>query len=364
LQERANLQQRQQLMGMEISRQKADQEAQALQRTRLEAWRQGLTPPQGAAVNLPGVQARNATQADSAMGTPGYGASSATDRQVSMPLTARQQGAYELAKAGEMGPAEWFKFNNPEPVKLGKDESLLDPTQGYKPIASNVGPDPHVREVQGLIQARDQFPLGHPTRAIFQAAIDKATSHQPAANIKIDNKMGEGLAKEVGPIVKESYDAARGGQQAIRTSDALIKAVDSNKILTGPGATIRLKGAQIAQSWGFSGKDDAEIISNTRAAIQGLAQSTLASRASLKGQGAVSDFEGKLIEKAASGEINDMTPAEIKQVAIVNKRLAQQLIDNHSQMTAKLKGDKATAPIANMFELPTQGREVNFGDLN
>lgn len=173
-------------------------------------------------------------------------------------------------------------------------------------------------------------------------------------SIKIDNKLGEGLAKEVGPMVKESYDAARGAQQAISTADSVIKAVDSNKVWAGPGATIRLRGAQIATALGVQGKDDAEKIANTRAAIQGLAQSTLAARASLKGQGSVSDFEGKLIERAAAGDINDMTAAEIKQLAQTNKRLSQQSLSNHSQFIKKLGGNQATSGIASMFDLPTQ----------
>jgi hypothetical protein len=161
-------------------------------------------------------------------------------------------------------------------------------------------------------------------------------------------------------MIKSSYDTAAGAQTSIATADRLIKAVDSGNVYTGPGATFRLRAAQIGQSLGIGGKDIQDQIANTRSAIQGLAQSTVAARSALKGQGQVSDFEGRLLERAASGNVDDLTAAEIKQIATVNKRLAQQQISNHSQMVSKLRTKDATAQLADMFDLPT----VQTGDTS
>jgi hypothetical protein len=125
-------------------------------------------------------------------------------------------------------------------------------------------------------------------------------------------------------------------------------------VFTGPGATFRLFGAQVGQTLGVGGTDTAESIKNTRAAIQGLAQATVSARGQLKGQGQVSDFEGKLLEKASSGNVDDMTANEIKQIAEVNKRLAKQLVEQHNNVIGKLKANDVTAPLATMFELPPQ----------
>lgn len=191
-----------------------------------------------------------------------------------------------------------------------------------------------------------------------------AKSGASNVSVKVDNKYGEGVAKEVGPMLKSSYDNAIGAQASIGTADSLIGAIDSGKVFTGPGATLRLKGAQVAQALGVGGRDDAEKIANTRAAIQGLAQTTLTARKQMSGQGQISDNEGKLLERAASGDIEDMTAAEIKQIANVNKRLAQRQVKMHDEFVKKIQGQPSTAGIANMFELPSSGDSVPSVPVN
>lgn len=192
---------------------------------------------------------------------------------------------------------------------------------------------------------------------------EKQVSHPPGTTIKIDNKLGEGLAKEVGPMIADSAQQAQGAQQQISNADSLIKAIDSNKVMAGPGATIRLKGAQIGQMLGVGGKDSAETVTNTRTVIQGLARATVAARSALKGQGQVSDFEGKLLAKAESGDIDDMTTSEIKQIAVVNKRLATQMVERHKTLIRKAKSNKATAAAADFFDVPDQTQVIDFGSL-
>jgi hypothetical protein len=170
-------------------------------------------------------------------------------------------------------------------------------------------------------------------------------------NVRVDNKLGESVAGQVGPMVEQSYQAANGAQQSIVNADNIIKAIDSGKVIAGPAATLRLKGAQIADTLGIGGKDNAEKIANTRQTIQGLAQSVITARGQLKGQGQVSDYEGKLLSRATSGEIDDLTAPEIKQLAQVQKRLSGQLIEQHKQLTAKLRAHGPTAPLADLFEL-------------
>jgi hypothetical protein len=184
-------------------------------------------------------------------------------------------------------------------------------------------------------------------------AKELARSGASNVSVKVDNKLGEGLAKEVGPMVADSATMAKGAQQAIANAESIIKAIDSNKVIAGPGATLRLRGAQIGQMLGVTGKDVNETITNTRSLIQGLAQSTVAARSALKGQGQVSDFEGRLLEKAASGNIDDMTVEEIRAVVNVNKRLAQKQLSNHGELIGKLKSRDATSGIADLFDVPT-----------
>lgn len=212
-----------------------------------------------------------------------------------------------------------------------------------------------------VIKGPDGRPMVNPLALDAKRQI--AAAGKPETNIKIDNKLGEGLAKEVGPMIADSAQQASGAIQQIQNADTLIKAVDSNKVLAGPGATLRLKGAQLGQLFGVGGKDAQEQIANTRAVIQGLARATVSARAALKGQGQVSDFEGKLLAKAESGDIEDLTASEIKQIAVVNKRLAGQLVERHKALLKKAKGNQATAGVADFFEVEQPSQTLDWGAL-
>ncbi len=236
------------------------------------------------------------------------------------------------------------------PLKIGKDDRLVDRKDPSRIILDAL---PDQAKIPSAIQEYEYAKRQGYGGSFQQFQLEGRRAGAAQTNVKVENQLGQGLAKEVGPMVADSATAAKGAQQQISTSDSLIKAVDSNKIYTGPGATLRLKGAQLGQTLGIAGKDATETIANTRSAIQGLAQSTLAARSALKGQGAVSDFEGRLLDRAASGNVEDLTADEIKQIATVNKRLAEKQIANHRQLLGKLKGRDSTAPLADLFDIPT-----------
>ena len=198
-----------------------------------------------------------------------------------------------------------------------------------------------------------------PNTGYQQFALSEKQAGRPLTQVQVNNKMGESVAQQVGPIMKESYESAGGAQTQLGVADRLIKAIDSGNVFTGPGASLRLRAAQLGQSLGIGGNSSAEAIANTRATIQGLAQSTLSARSQLKGQGQVSDYEGKLIQRAASGDIDEMTAPEIKQLAQVNQRLSQQVIAQHNARVSKLRGNEATAAIADMYELPSMQQADN-----
>jgi hypothetical protein len=198
-----------------------------------------------------------------------------------------------------------------------------------------------------------------PNQAYQTYELGKAKAGAPSTTVQVQNQMGKSAAEQVGPLLKEGRDSALGAQQGVSTADRVIKAVSGNA-LTGPGANFRLKGLQIGQALGVTGANAQEQLLNTRAVIQGLAQSSLAARASLKGQGQISDFEGKLLERAASGSIDDMTAGEIKQLAEVNKRLSQRQIDIHQQNVEKMRKDKTLAPLADLYELPKVNKIRRF----
>lgn len=169
-------------------------------------------------------------------------------------------------------------------------------------------------------------------------------------DVRIENKMGDSIAKEIGPILTDSATAANGAAQQIDAANRVIKAVDSNMIFAGPTATLRLKGAQIAGAIGMGGKDDPEKIANTRSAIRGLAEMTLQGRKQMRGQGAITESESKLAERAISGDIDDLTAGEIKQLAQASSRSAKFVHQQHEQKLKVVKGNPNMANLAPFYE--------------
>lgn len=128
---------------------------------------------------------------------------------------------------------------------------------------------------------------------------------------------------------------------AIQTADAanrILGALDSNKIFTGIGANVKLGAAQLADGLGLGGKDTNEKIGNSRQAMQGLAQLTLQGRKQMRGEGAITESESKLAERAMSGDLN-FTAAEIRQLANAAKRSAQFTYNNYNNMQTQLMQD-------------------------
>lgn len=242
------------------------------------------------------------------------------------------------------------------PITVAPGASLVD-RNTFKPIYT--APKEHnlPAEQQGYELARSQGYTG--SFMDYQTALKKAG----ATNIstKVEAKMGDSLASQVGPMVKDTYTAAQGAVQQIDAANRIIDAVDSGKIIAGPLAGGRLKVAQIGQILGVTGKDDAETIARSRDVIRGLSEMTLQGRKQMTGQGAITQSEGKLAEKANSGSIEDLTPAEIKQLANASARASRFVYQQHEYNLQNLNSSPDTAKLGKFYKvrpLPA----FNFGD--
>lgn len=266
-----------------------------------------------------------------------------------------------------------------DPIKLGKGDTLVDPNT-YRQIAAGPGedftlPPGAVRygadgkqivsapekaaktpadDLRASMIAAGILPDSPEGKSLFVSLAKKEATHQPPAttSVKIDNKLGEGIAKEVGPMLGESRSAALGALDQLDASKRITAALDSGKVIAGPGATVRMIGDQIGQVLGVGGSDSAERLTNTRAVIKGLAEYTIGARKALKGQGAVSDYEGSLITKASSGDIDNMTLPEIRALVATTERLAKKQHQAHSTQLATMRKKENLRDLADFFEVP------------
>jgi len=261
-------------------------------------------------------------------------------------------------------PAETVK-NYYESRNYGRDKVTFVDTGGaftpkteYGDVPANVAPisktgnpfsDTLVRDASGQLVANEPL-VGAKSRI--------ASAGKPVVNVtnKIENKAAENIAGQVGGILKDSSVAAEGAVKTLDAASRIVSAIDSGKVIAGPLANARVGLSQAAQLLGVGGKDNAEVLSNTRSVIRGLAEMTLQGRKQMAGQGAITESESKLAERAASGDITDLTPAEIKQLAQASARASQWMIKSHQgklDAAGKLPGTANLVPFFSAPQLPS-----------
>ena len=188
---------------------------------------------------------------------------------------------------------------------------------------------------------------------------DFIKSGTPSTNVSVS--MDKGVAAQVGPMLKDERIQAQGSALQIDAADRIVNAVDTGKIIAGPTATPQLKLAQVGSVLGLTGKNTEETIANTRQAIRGMSELTLQGRKSMRGEGAITESEGKLAERAFSGDIDSLTPTEIKQIANASKRAAEFSLSEYNRKLKTLEKDPAMAQIVPFYEVNRMTPQAQTG---
>jgi hypothetical protein len=185
----------------------------------------------------------------------------------------------------------------------------------------------------------------NPQFANYQMGLKKA------GGTNVINQMGKSIAGEVGPIMKEAQGIAQAAVKTEDTANRIIQAVDSNKLFTGTGANVRLGAAQLANTLNLGGGTLESKINNTRQAMQGLAELTLQGRQQMRGQGAITESESKLAERAISGDIS-FTPGEIKLLANAAKRSSDYAYGTYQSKLNEMLKNPDTAGLVPYYQVP------------
>jgi hypothetical protein len=229
--------------------------------------------------------------------------------------------------------------------KLGPEETLVRGNfqGGFTPVAGEAG-----AKKTNDIRNYEYDVKNSGFKGTFN---DWLTSQKRAGATNVTVGSAKDLAGQVGDISKASKITAEGAVQSADAANRIIQAVDTNKLFTGIGANQRLTAAQIADGLGFGGKDTAEKIGNSRQAIQGLAQLTLQGRKQMRGEGAITENEGKLAERAMSGDIS-LTAGEIRQLAEAAKRSAKFQYSQHQNIINTMKSRPDTRDLVPFYDVP------------
>lgn len=235
-------------------------------------------------------------------------------------------GSPTLAQAGLAGLAK-----DDTPMVLGEGAKLVN-RQG-KVIANN----PNGKPIDGYL-----LPDGNggyridPT--LFGAVKDLKATGAPKTTVTVPVKVGETFGKTVAEGAAKhlfgQVESAFTAPQTLQSVAQIENALSTNNVIAGPAAKWRIAAEQVF------GKDPQKLES-TRSVIQGLAQLSLNSRQSLKGQGPITEGEQAMLTKAVSGDIGDLTVGEINLIVQGAKRQA---------MNSYQQGKKASAALGAMPE--------------
>jgi hypothetical protein len=252
------------------------------------------------------------------------------------PGMAMQYGLASNNKALQAIVAERMKGD-----KLSRGDVLTRTGLTGEQIKLEGGPDELPNSIQEAI-AFGQLPPNPKDWTPAQAAKAEAINLKGKKAGATYNDFGALLNKnapdDVLKMMTEGKIQATGAIQTADAANRIISALDSNKIFTGMGANVKIGAAQLADGLGLGGKDTTEKLGNSRQAMQGLAQLTLQGRKQMRGEGAITESESRLAERAMSGDIN-FTAAEIRQLANAAKRAAQFTYNNYNNMQTQLMQD-------------------------
>jgi hypothetical protein len=201
-------------------------------------------------------------------------------------------------------------------------------------------------------------PSGQQIRVPYMGGVNRSTSNVTATATSAGTPVTKSLAGPVGARAETSLAKAEGASGIMESANMVRDALNTGNVIAGPLAGVRTKFAQVLE---LAGAGDKEKLVNTRNAIQGLATLTLESRAELKGQGQVTENEQKLLERARSGNIEDMTIAELQSIVNVSQRLAGRLWSSHQNLLKTMETDPAAADSLRYYK-PTMSLPQAVGE--
>jgi hypothetical protein len=234
------------------------------------------------------------------------------------------------------------------PLKVGAGESLVDP-KTFKPIFTNPKEDATPSSVREYEYARKQGYAG--TYDEWAKSQKRAGASNTNVSVSTEKSFLNDIAGGLGKGITDAKGQAQAALSTIGTVNRLNDALDSGRVMAGPGTTFRQMGIQIGQVLGVSGKDAQEKLLNTRQAIQSLAQLELDAAQQMKGQGQITEAERAIIRRAASGDIDGMTTGELRLLGGILDRTARTKIRGYNQQVAPLKSMPNAAPLAPFLDV-------------
>lgn len=161
---------------------------------------------------------------------------------------------------------------------------------------------------------------------------------------KVEVKMAEGVASQIGPMMKDARIAADGAVKMYDAADRIEKAVDSGLVSAGPLTSLTMPVKQF-----FAGST--ENVRQTRQVVKSLAQMAVEARKQLAGQGQVTEGEANAVMKADAGNIDDLTVGELRDLVTLTKRAAHFTAKSYQEQLGNLGANEGTKNLVPFYNV-------------
>lgn len=278
----------------------------------------------------------------------------------------RNMGMEGIVKMNQPQAPKWERVELPTPeggrrvgfVNMNAPRPIDTFTEGGRENAAmSVGPAGQVYNPRLLAQGQvladpnKPFMIGPDGRPVANPAfqnyeLNKASRGAARTNVSVnmpDKKFYEGLGTAVSGQIEQGFNQAQSAVQTLNNANQIAASLD--KAIVGPGANQRVALAQVGQLLGVGGKDNAEVLQNTRNVIQGLARQELSAAGQMKGQGQITESERAILRKAEAGQINEFTKPELETFIGAIRKTARSRIATHQRNIERLGTDPQAATI-------------------
>jgi len=164
-----------------------------------------------------------------------------------------------------------------------------------------------------------------------------------------DKKFYEGLGTAVSGQIEKGFEQAQSAVQTLNNANQIAQSLD--KAIVGLLANQRFTLAQIGQTLGIGGKDNAEKLQNTRNVIQGLARQELSAAGQMKGQGQITESERSILRIAEAGQITEFTKEELQTFLGAIRKTARSRIATHERNLQNLGNDPQAQTILQYLQI-------------
>ena len=268
---------------------------------------------------------------------------------------------FDAMKAGQISPMDYLNSTAPKAPEFKVVGNSLVQVGGGQVKEAFRAPDKPEAAPSAVREYQFAVSQGYPgSFQQFQLEQKRAGATNLSVNTAkpLLNTMAEGLGRQIDANLGAARAAVDtiGGAQRIRTL------LDSGQVVTGPGADWRIAARQVGSVLGVTGKDNDEVLANTRRTMQQLAQFELDAAQSMKGQGAITESEREILRRAAAGMISFTTP-ELKALSTALEERARKRIKTHNQDVDRLGQMPEGAQLVPFYRVTEPGTGSAVDDI-